>query len=72
MGRYPASAVELRDDVQDGPHRGPVVEVFWPAEFRVAIVFICKPCGHRHTLERMASAGVTVMHREPKPVGVAA
>lgn len=72
MGRYSARDVELRDEVQDGPHRGPVVEVLWPTELRVALVFICSTCGCRHTLERMGGGGVNVIHREPRAVVVAA
>ena len=66
-GDYQARLVQVDDIIQNGRCTGPVAEpVVWITPCRVAVVFICRRCAARHTLERLPGSVVHVARRGPR------
>lgn len=67
IGSYQAQHVRAGDLIQNGQCNGPVAEpAVWITPYRVAVVFICRRCAARHTLQRLPGSVVHVTHRAPK------
>ena len=67
IGSYQAQHVRAGDIIQNGQCNGPVAEpVVRVTPYRVAVVFICRRCAARHTLQRLPGSVVHVIHRAPK------
>jgi len=63
-GDYQAQLVQVQDIIQNGQCTGPVAEpVVWVTPHRVAVVFVCRQCAARHTLEGLPSSVVQLLQR---------
>jgi hypothetical protein len=63
-GDYQAQLVQVQDIIQNGQCTGPVAEpVVWVTPHRVAVVFVCRQCAARHTLEGLPSSVVHLIQR---------
>ena len=63
-GDHQAQLVQVQDIIQNGQCTGPVAEpVVWVTPHRVAVVFVCRQCAARHTLEGLPSSVVHLIQR---------
>ena len=68
-GDHQAQLVQVQDIIQNGQRTGPVAEpVVWVTPHRVAVVFVCRQCAARHTLEGLPSS-VVHLSSGPKAAG---